>query len=447
MSSSEESVNGAPDGSRTPGAADGVKVTGPSRQSLRGLDWSNFFLADVRDGVGPYLAIFLLASHSWSATDIGIVMGAMGVATGLAQVPAGQWMDDARNKRALLAGACAVVAIACPMMTIFVNFWVILLCQIAIGAAAALILPGIASMTLGLVGHRKFAQRTGRNQVFNHAGNIVAAIVAGLVGHFIAREMIFYVVALWSLFSVFSIMMIRPAEVDYAASRGASVTDAGEMKLSSFPELLSDRRILVFTLVVLLFHFGNAAMLPLVGQELAANAGSGASLWMSACIILAQLVMIPMAAFAGKYADSWGRKPVFMIGLIALPIRGFLYGFSDEPWYLLAVQALDGIGAGIFGVIWVLIVADLTRGTGRYAVTLGLVNAAHMIGFFFSQTLAGIVVDRTGSYAYGFWFLAGIATLALLLFAFGMKETKPADEGETRKPDVRGGPEAAPAPA
>lgn len=62
---------------------------------------------------------------------------------------------------------------------------------------------------------------------------------------------------------------------------------------------------------------------------------------MSACIILAQLVMIPMAAFAGKYADLWGRRPVFPIGLVALPIRGVLYSFSDEPWYLLAVQCLD----------------------------------------------------------------------------------------------------------
>ncbi|MHA3841971.1 MFS transporter [Sphingomonas aestuarii] len=88
------------------------------------------------------------------------------------------------------------------------------------------------------------------------------------------------------------------------------------------------------------------------------------------------------------------------------------------------MQALDGVGAGIFGVIWVLIVADLTKGTGRYAVTLGVINVGHMIGFFLSQTLAGMVVDATDSYRWGFWFLAGIATLALILFQFGMKETR-----------------------
>lgn len=399
-----------------------------SPQSRRGLDWMNFFLADVRDGVGPYLAIFLLASHDWSATGIGVVMGAMGVATGLAQIPAGQWMDGTQRKRSLLILACVIVAIACPLMALFPVFWVVLACQIAIGVAAALILPGIGAMTLGLVGHRKLAGRTGRNEVFNHAGNIVSAILAGLVGHFIAREYIFWIVALWSLFSAASVLMIRPAEIDLAAARGATVTATGEMKISGFLELLSDRRILVFALVAMLFHFGNAAMLPLVGQELAANAeGRGASLWMSACIILAQLVMIPAAAWAGRYADSWGRKPVLLIGLAALPIRGLLYGFSDDPAYLLAVQALDGIGAGIFGVVWILIVADLTRGTGRFNLTLGLITAAHMIGFFFSQTLAGVIVDATGGYRWGFWFLATVALGAFILFLFGLRETRPAD--------------------
>lgn len=401
-----------------------------SVQSKRGLDWMNFFLADVRDGVGPYLAIFLLASHNWNATSIGIVMGAMGVATGIAQIPAGKWMDNARSKRALLAAACIVVAIACPIMAIAPNFWVVLACQIAIGAAAALILPGIASITLGLVGHRRFAQRTGRNEVFNHAGNIVSALLAGLIGHYIAREYIFWIVGLWSLLSVASIMMIRETEIDNVVARGATLNEAGDMRISGLRDVLTDRRIVVFALVVFLFHFGNAAMLPLVGQELAANAaGQGASLWMSACIILAQAVMIPMSAFAGKYADIWGRRPIFMIGLIALPIRGILYSFSDDPWYLLGVQALDGIGAGIFGVIWVLIVADLTKGSGHYGVTLGLVNAAHMVGFFLSQTLAGVVVDATGTFSGGFLFLAAVATCALVLFAVAMPETKPDAQG------------------
>ncbi|GGD00088.1 MFS transporter [Vreelandella lutescens] len=394
-------------------------------QSRRGLDWMNFFLADVRDGVGPYLAIFLLASQNWSSSDIGLVMGAMGVATGLAQIPAGKWMDSVRNKRLLLSGACGVVAIACPLMALYPVMWVVLPAQIAIGAAAAFILPGIASLTLGLVGHRQLAGHTGRNEVFNHAGNIVAALLAGAVGYFIANEYIFWVVSLWSLFSIVSVMTIRPSEVDDAQARGAERGSAGEIHIAKFLPLLKNRNILIFATVVMLFHFGNAAMLPLVGQQLSTQAnGEGASLWMSACIILAQLVMIPIAKFAGKYVDIWGTRPVFMIALVALPIRGVLYTLSDAPMYLLAVQMLDGVGAGIFGVIWVLVVADLTKGSGHYSLTLGLMNVAHMVGFFLSQTTAGRVVDTAGSFSAGFLYLAAVAGLALLLFAVAMPETR-----------------------
>ena len=172
-----------------------------SPQTRRGLDWMNFFLADVRDGVGPYLAIFLAASHNWNASDIGLVMGAMGLATGVSQVFAGQWMDSTNNKRGLVAVASAVIGAACIIMAMVPSFWVILLCQIAIGASVALIIPGISALTLGTTGYKAYARRQGRNEVFNHAGNVVAAVMAGLVGHFLARELIFWVVALWSVFN------------------------------------------------------------------------------------------------------------------------------------------------------------------------------------------------------------------------------------------------------
>jgi MFS family permease len=396
-----------------------------SVSSRRGLDWMNFFLADVRDGVGPYLAIFLLASHNWSAGDIGLVMGAMGVATGIMQIPAGQWMDSARSKRLLLAGACVVVGVACPLMALYPVMSVVLPAQIAIGAAAALILPGIAAITLGLVGHQHLSRRTGRNEVFNHAGNVVAALMAGAVGHFLDREYIFWVVSLWSVFSLLSILLIRPNEIDDAQARGATRDDRGQLQVGKLREVLKDRRILIFAAVVGLFHFGNAAMLPLVGQQLVISAaGQGASLWMSACIILAQLVMIPVARFAGDYVDRWGTRPLLLIGLCALPLRGVLYTLGDAPAYLLAVQMLDGIGAGIFGVVWVLVVADLTRGSGHYGVTLGLINAVHMVGFFLSQTTAGLIVDMTGSFSAGFLYLAAVAFAGLVLYAVAMPETR-----------------------
>ena len=83
-----------------------------------------------------------------------------------------------------------------------------------------------------------------------------------------------------------------------------------------------------------LFHFANAAMLPLAGQLLTRDHESFASLNMSACIVAAQLVMIPVAFLSGKWGNKWGRKPVFLIGFAILPIRGLLYILSDNPFFI-----------------------------------------------------------------------------------------------------------------
>ncbi len=190
--------------------------------------------------------------------------------------------------------------------------------------------------------------------------------------------------------------------------------------------MLAHREILIFALSVTLFHFANAAMLPLAGHLLWQGKATGASLYMSACIIAAQLVMIPVAVFAGAQADRWGRKPIFLIGFGVLPIRGFLYTLCDDPFFIVAVQLLDGIGAGIFGVLWVTVVADLTKGTGRYNLTLGAIATAQSIGAALSNVVAGYVVNAWGYYA-GFLMLAGIAACALTIFYWSMPETRERD--------------------
>ena len=133
-----------------------------------------------------------------------------------------------------------------------------------------------------------------------------------------------------------------------------------------------------------------------------------------------------MALAASRLAASWGRKPVFLIGFAVLPVRGLLYCLSVNPYYLVGVQLLDGIGAGIFGVVSVLVVADLTKGTGRFNLTQGALATATGVGAGLSNLLAGFVVKAAGFDA-GFITLAAIAGAATLFFALAMPETVPAD--------------------
>lgn len=407
-------------------------VRTPHARSLKGLDWANLFLADVRDGVGPFLGIYLLASHDWDAAGIGVAMAAMGLASVITQTPAGALIDSTRRKRLLMALATAVVGMSCILMTIpaFVNIYAIVAFQALMGMAAAILMPGLAAITLGMVGFKRYPGRQGRNEMFNHAGNAASAILAGVLGYLLSPEWVFFAVALFAVASIVSILAIREEDIDHELARAAPESaDKEHPKTAGLLTVLADRRLLMFAISVVLFHFANAAMMPVVGQYMASSAPEGATLYMSACIVVAQLVMIPMAKFAGRYCEIWGRKPVFLLAFAALPIRGLLYTVSDDPAWLIAVQTLDGIGAGIFGVVWLVMCADLTRGTGRYNVTVGAIATAHAIGASASNVVTGFVVAAT-SYAGGFTFLAGAAMVGLIFFWTMVGETKPKTEDE-----------------
>jgi MFS family permease len=233
-----------------------------------------------------------------------------------------------------------------------------------------------------------------------------------------------------SVASLFTVFAIPAGAINDDRARGLdgdAQVRAAQGKLSEQPSgvsvLITCRPLLIFAACAVLFHFANAAMLPLVGQKLALqDRNSGTSL-MSACIVAAQIVMVPMALLVGAKADSWGRKPLFLGGLAILPIRGVLYTLSDDPYWLVAVQLLDGVGAGIYGAIFPIIVADLMRGTGRFNLAQGLTALAVGVGATLSNATAGYVVQWFG-YPAGFFYLASIAGGALVFFGLLMPETK-----------------------
>ena len=130
----------------------------------------------------------------------------------------------------------------------------------------------------------------------------------------------------------------------------------------------------------------------------------------------------------GAKVDHWGRKPIFLVAFGVLALRGALYVVSDNPFWLVTVQALDGVGAGIFGALFPIVIADLTRGTGRFNVAQGAVSTAQGLGASLSAALAGTIIV-SGGYTLAFWTLAGIAVIGFVLYAVLMPETKPG-EGE-----------------
>ena len=111
--------------------------------------------------------------------------------------------------------------------------------------------------------------------------------------------------------------------------------------------------------------------------------------------------------------NSFGRKPIFLIAFLILPIRAILYTLTTNPILLLGIQLLDGIGAGIFGVIAVVIVSDLTKGTGRFNFFQGLVALCTGVGAALSNLIAGSIVKSWG-YNTGFLSLSLLSVVGLL---------------------------------
>jgi MFS family permease len=394
--------------------------TESSARSLRGLDWLNFLIADVQTGVGPFLAIYL-AAHGWNEERVGLTLSIGGLAGIVSQTPAGALVDRLRCKRALIAAGVTALAGGALLIAAYPSFWTVVTAQALIGAMSSFFAPAIAAISLGIVGYGLFSPRQGRNQAFNSAGNVVAALLMGLIGYLASNRDIFFFVALLAAPTILSLLLIRADEIDYELARGAR-DGADDGKRAAVLNLIEDRALLIFVCCAVMFHFANAAMLPLLGEMLAKGKGRASMMFMSACVVTTQFTITLLAARVGRSAGSWGRKPMLLMGFGVLPVRGVLYTLTHNPGLLVGIQVLDGIGVAIFGVVSVLVVADLTRGSGRFNLAMGAISTAVGIGAALSQTIAGGIVHYNGDRA-GFLFLAAVASGAFAILWRFMPET------------------------
>ncbi|MGH3852280.1 MAG: MFS transporter [Pseudonocardiaceae bacterium] len=427
------------DQARRPGEGAGAAGMG---RSLAALDGLNFFLADVQSGLGPFLGIYLLTVPGWNPAGIGLVLTVGGIVGLFVQTPIGALIDRTRRKRTLIIIAAGLTSVGAFMITITPSYAVITTAQVVTGMAGAVFPPAIAAIALGLVGVRNYTYRTGRMAAFNHAGNVIGATIAGLAGYLITIRAGFWFASIVAIFVVITTLLINRKLINHDVARGLTPRDVakayagGVGKPSGFTVLLRSRPLVVLSAAGLLWQLANAAMLPIMGQKLALHHAGQGTLFQAALIIVAQLVMIPMAILIARRADR-GRKTIFLAAFLVLPIRGVLFTLSNNPAYLIAIQILDGVGAGIFGAMFTLVVADLTRGTGRFNLALGAATTIQGAGAALSTTLAGAIIVA-GGFDLALLSLTAIAVLALLVFILGVPETAAVGHnGRPPSPDHR----------
>lgn len=370
----------------------------------------NFFMADVRDGLGPFLAAFL-QTHGWGTAEIGTAMTLGGLVGMLATVPAGALVDATHFKRALMVLACVLVAASCLLLLWRTDLAAVVVAQIAMPLAGAVIPPAIAGITLGVVGQKRLDHQLGLNEAANHAGNVFAAAVSALSAWFWGIGGVLMAQIGMSIGAVAATLSVPAKSINHEQARGK--TDAAQGN-DSFLSLLNNRALLLFALTLACFHLGNAAMLPLVGLQLGSE-GASTGLWLSAAIVIAQLTMIPMAILAARTAQRHGYRWVVLAALLVLPVRGLIAALLPPLWSIIPVQILDGVGAGLIGVATVGVVARIMAGTGRFNAGLAAALTLQALGAAFSPAVGGYMAEHFG-FGAAFLVLGGIALLAIPVF-------------------------------
>lgn len=394
----------------------------PSQRSLRGLDWFIFFVADIQTGFGPFIAVYL-TSQKWTQIDIGLVLSVGGLVALLGQMPGGALVDAAKSERLVAGLALSAIAVA-ALVYAFVPLFPMVVAAAALHAAASCVLgPCIVAMSLGLVGHAAIGERLGRNARFAAIGNGMAAAAMGAVGYFLEPRAVFLVTAVLLAPTLVALSQIRPAEVDPDRAHGGPVPEKPDHSPADVRTVVHKRPLFILAGCAMLFHLANAAMLPLMGSVVTMRSSEWATVLIAACIVVPQVVVALVSPWIGHYAQIWGRLPFLRLAFGALIFRGLLFAVVTDPYWLVAVQILDGITAAALGVMVPLMIADIMRGTGRFNLAQGIVGTAVGIGASISPTLAGYLTDHFGS-STAFLGLAIIAMMAFTAVWALMPETR-----------------------
>lgn len=383
----------------------------------RGMDLLNLLLACIGSAYGAFVPVYL-TMQAWTQTEIGVVLTAGTVASVLSQVPAGLLIDRVGRRRRLVLYAAVAIAGPCPIVfAIAPRGPAILIAMVIQAAAGSLLSPAIAAISLAISGREGLSDRVGRNSRFSSIGAGLGAAIMGLCGYLGTQRSAFIVAACLTIPALLAAFFI-------CADR-AEVTVADQRQPGWFApfRLLRDVRLLTYAGCVALFQVASIAVLQLSGVEVTGRLGSRGALVIASFMVVPQIVAAVLAPWISRTADRIGHRPALLAGFAMVPLRGVLFALIGNPYWLVPVQVLDGLGGATFGVMMPLVAADLTKGKGHYTLCLSLLGLSSGLGTAVSMMLAGWMADHYGRGA-AYWVLAAAGVLAVALVAVAMPETR-----------------------
>jgi MFS family permease len=389
--------------------------------SSTGLNASNFFVAASGGVILPFTGAYLVG-QGWGYDDIGLAGSIAGLTAFLSNAPAGMIVDRVRSRRLLLALTAVAGGFCVGAFPLVPATWGWIV-GLLIGAGILRAFPGplLGALALALVGYNRLNRLLGVNQGWNHAGTLAAAAMAMMLVGWIGIPGVFFAGGISAVFVALAVFLIRSRELDESQATGREPGQSPSPSVGTRAGLFRDRGVIVLLISSALFHLANAPIMPLVAQQVTHL--QGGDHLVAAVVLVAQLVMIPVAVFTGWLGYRKGNKLAMAVGFLALPIRIALYAVADSSAELVALQALDGIGAGVFGVASIALCADLTHGKGGFNTLAGFLATAVGTGGVIGPVVAGAIVQRWG-FAPAYLSFAAVAALAAVVFLLGMPDLR-----------------------
>jgi MFS family permease len=326
-------------------------------------------------------------------------------------------------KRGLAAIGIITIAVSALILAFAPTFALVFIAEILHGITGGIVTPAIAAISLGLVGRGAMSARTGRNNAFDAAGNALTAGAMGAAGQYIAKSAIFLGAAALCVPALIALSFIRSDEIDYARARNAGIGH-GATNFQRIFDLSKNLSLYIFAGCIFLFQLSDASMLPLVSEDLALDKNRSGSLLIAGLIVTPQIIAAILSPWVGYYSEKVGRKPLLLIGFGIEALRALLFAVNTSYPVLVIGQCLGGISAAAVTVLTVLMVADMTTGTGRFNLIQGFIGTVIAIAAAISTGASGFVFEKLG-HLYGFLILGAIAVAATMLLWTALTETKP----------------------
>jgi MFS family permease len=194
--------------------------------------------------------------NHWPPDAIGFALTIATLSSLFSQIPAGAALDSVRDKRRAVLLGIAGVGLAALLLCVTTARPAVYLALAVQGLASSLIGPGIAAISLALVGHAALSERIGRNARFASIGNGLAAVAMGIAGAYLPALSAFLMSAVLALPALLSLSLISEAseptiaQADPIRSHGQ---DDARITWQGMKSLLLDRRLSIFAACVALF--------------------------------------------------------------------------------------------------------------------------------------------------------------------------------------------------